>query len=326
VQPQLPVHTGHCQDGGNSTHHPEEEEEEEAWEVERRYWQGFAGKAPVYGSDNYSSTLFEACAGAWNLSRLDSLLRRRLRSTIPGVTSPYLYMGMWRASFAWHVEDMDLYSINYLHYGADKIWYAVPHSEGEKLERLASSIFPDQARVCSQFLRHKSCVMHPSLLLAAGINLTRAVQHAREFVISFPYAYHSGFNAGLNCAEAVNFGSERWVPFGQRSKPCKCFSDSVKIKMSLFSPQAPSRLLSNSDSTIDDIVCEVCGGGHDEHRILLCDNCSSGFHMSCLLPPLSREPAGIWWCPACQAELEEEEEEGGGRGSLAVLQLLICAC
>ncbi|EKX45444.1 hypothetical protein GUITHDRAFT_52667, partial [Guillardia theta CCMP2712] len=51
----------------------------------------------------------------------------------------------------------------------------------------------------------------------------------------------------------------------------------------------------------DDIVCEVCGGGHDEHRILLCDNCSSGFHMSCLLPPLSREPAGIWWCPACQA-------------------------
>ena len=41
-----------------------------------------------------------------NLSRLDSLLRRRIHSTIPGVNAPYLYMGMWRATFAWHVEDM----------------------------------------------------------------------------------------------------------------------------------------------------------------------------------------------------------------------------
>eukprot|EP00960_Hanusia_phi_P008616 245562-Hanusia_phi.AAC.1 len=41
--------------------------------------------------------------------------------------------------------------------------------------------------------------------------------------------------------------------------------------------------------------------------------------MSCLLPPLSREPAGVWWCPACRAELEEETEGGGGE-SLAVRQ------
>ena len=39
---------------------------------------------------------------------------------------PYLYFGMWRATFSWHVEDMDLYGVNFLHFGAPKTWYCVP--------------------------------------------------------------------------------------------------------------------------------------------------------------------------------------------------------
>ena len=207
-------------------------------ELERRYWQGLgvSSNPPVYGADNFSETLFEDCAGAWNLSRLDSLLRQRIHTTIPGVNAPYLYMGMWRATFAWHVEDMDLYSINFLHYGAEKVWYSASAADGKRLEGIAASIFPNSANRCGQFLRHKMHIINPSLITARGMKLTRVVHRPGEYVISFPYAYHCGFNVALNCAESCNFASERWVPYGLKVKPCKCFASegAVKIKMELF--------------------------------------------------------------------------------------------
>ena len=46
--------------------------------------------------------------------------------SFPGVTSPFAYFGTWGSSFTWHVEDMDLYSINILETGAAKVWYCVP--------------------------------------------------------------------------------------------------------------------------------------------------------------------------------------------------------
>lgn len=90
-----------------------------------------------------SGSLFTDDTTSWNVAHLPSALSRLLPSSekgLPGVNTPYLYFGMWRATFAWHVEDMDLFSINYIHFGAPKFWYAIPQGRASALEQTMRGI------------------------------------------------------------------------------------------------------------------------------------------------------------------------------------------
>uniref|UniRef100_A0A3Q7FZZ0 JmjC domain-containing protein n=1 Tax=Solanum lycopersicum TaxID=4081 RepID=A0A3Q7FZZ0_SOLLC len=90
----------------------------------------------------------------WNLqviARSPGSLTRFMPDDIPGVTSPMVYIGMLFSWFAWHVEDHELHSLNFLHTGSPKTWYAVPgdyafsfeevircHAYGETTDRLVN--------------------------------------------------------------------------------------------------------------------------------------------------------------------------------------------
>lgn len=46
---------------------------------------------------------------------------------------------MWQQ----HVEDHHMYSLNYMHWGAPKMWYGVPGSDAMKLEAAMRKHLPD---------------------------------------------------------------------------------------------------------------------------------------------------------------------------------------
>ncbi|RVW53528.1 Lysine-specific demethylase JMJ703 [Vitis vinifera] len=64
--------------------------------------------------------------------------------------------------------------------------------------------------------------LSPSTLKSEGIPTYRCIQYPREFVLIFPGAYHSGFDCGFNCTEAVNFAPVDWLPHGQNTVELYC--------------------------------------------------------------------------------------------------------
>uniref|UniRef100_A0A669CXS7 Lysine-specific demethylase 4B n=1 Tax=Oreochromis niloticus TaxID=8128 RepID=A0A669CXS7_ORENI len=203
-------------------------------DLERKYWKNLTFVSPLYGADVSGSIYDEV---EWNIGRLNTLLdmvEQECGIVIEGVNTPYLYFGMWKTTFAWHTEDMDLYSINYLHFGQPKSWYTVPPEHGKRLERLAQGFFPGSSQGCDAFLRHKMTLISPSILKKYGIPFDRITQNEGEFMITFPYGYHAGFNHGFNCAESTNFATLRWVDYGKMATLCSCRKDMVKISMDVF--------------------------------------------------------------------------------------------
>jgi len=197
-------------------------------ELETAYWKSLTFNNPMYGADMPGS-LFDDSTTSWNVAKLENLLDV-LGQKVPGVNTAYLYLGMWKATFAWHLEDVDLYSINYIHFGAPKQWYSISQEDARRFEAAMRSVWPNDAKNCDQFLRHKTYLISPSLLQSQyNIRVNRLVHHEGEFVITFPYGYHSGYNLGYNCAESVNFATEAWLDYGRVARKCNCEADSVWV-------------------------------------------------------------------------------------------------
>ncbi|KAK9073560.1 hypothetical protein SSX86_007884 [Deinandra increscens subsp. villosa] len=111
----------------------------------------------------------------WNMrkvSRANGSLLSFLKEEIPGVTSPMIYLGMLFSWFAWHVEDHDFHSLNYMHFGGGKIWYGVPmeaafaFEDVVRMEGYGGEISPT---VTFATLGGKTTLMSPELLVKAGI-------------------------------------------------------------------------------------------------------------------------------------------------------------
>ncbi|KAF6728697.1 Lysine-specific demethylase 4A [Oryzias melastigma] len=205
-------------------------------ELEKKFWKNLTFNPPLYGAD-VRGTLFDPDVPDWNISRLDSILNAvegECDDKIKAAQGPNLDFGMWKSAFAWHTEEMDLYSLSYMHYGEPRSWYVVPPEHGRRLEKLAKGFFPGNAQNCEAFLRHKMTLISPTILKKYSIPFEKVIQEAGQFIVTFPFAYHAGFNHGFNCSESTNFATQRWIEYGKQATLCSCRQDSVKISMDAF--------------------------------------------------------------------------------------------
>nr|XP_008120706.1 PREDICTED: lysine-specific demethylase 5C isoform X2 [Anolis carolinensis] len=161
----------------------------------------------------------EYAASGWNLNVMPVLKQSvlcHINADISGMKVPWLYVGMVFSAFCWHIEDHWSYSINYLHWGEPKTWYGVPSFAAEHLEDVMKKLTPELFESQPDLLHQLVTLMNPNTLMAHGVPVVRTNQCAGEFVITFPRAYHSGFNQGYNFAEAVNFCTADWLPAGRQ--------------------------------------------------------------------------------------------------------------
>ncbi|GER35192.1 zinc finger protein [Striga asiatica] len=205
----------------------------------------FCGRKDFQGGDEMEGTAgWKLSNSPWNLqviARSPGSLTRFMPDDIPGVTSPMVYIGMLFSWFAWHVEDHELHSLNFLHMGSPKTWYSVPGDHAVNFEEAirvhAYGVDADRM-VALSLLGEKTTVLSPEIIVSSGIPCCRLVQNPGEFVVTFPRAYHIGFSHGsaeaksyhvyvakgmadpnkcFNCGEAANFGTPQWLSIAKEA-------------------------------------------------------------------------------------------------------------
>ena len=217
-------------------------------DVEKEFWRLVESLTETveveYGADIHSTThgsgfpsielnkLDPYSTDPWNLNILPfhgESLFRHIKSDISGMTVPWLYVGMCFSTFCWHNEDHYTYSANYQHFGATKTWYGIPGADAERFEAAMKQAVPELFETQPDLLFQLVTLLPPDQLKKAGVNVFALDQRAGQFVVTFPQAYHAGFNHGFNFNEAVNFAPHDWEPFGQegvrrlqefRRQPC----------------------------------------------------------------------------------------------------------
>ncbi|KAG9015030.1 hypothetical protein FRB94_007102 [Tulasnella sp. JGI-2019a] len=203
-------------------------------DVEKEFWRLVESPLETveieYGADVHSTTHGSASPSlethpldpysrhGWNVNNMpivsDSLLRY-VKSDISGMTVPWIYVGMVFSTFCWHNEDHYTYSVNYMHWGETKTWYGVPGDDAEKFEAAIKSEAPDLFDAQPDLLFQLVTLMSPKRLREANVRVYGCNQRPGEYVITFPKAYHAGFNHGMNLNEAVNFAVPDWINDGR---------------------------------------------------------------------------------------------------------------
>ncbi|KAM9824501.1 protein Jumonji [Neosynchiropus ocellatus] len=241
----------------------------------------------------------------WNLTVLPNNSGSILRhlGAVPGVTIPWLNIGMVFSTSCWSRDQNRLPYIDYLHTGADCIWYSVPAEEKAKLDKVVHTLLQANGTPGLEMLE-KSIMISPEVLCREGIKVYRTVQRSGQFVVCFPGAFVSKVCCGYSVSETVHFATPHWMNLGyQAAKDLKCRRIAKPFSMEKLLYQiatAESKrdnglLLTTISSLLKDLRNIEMHHRQELYKAGLLSSARYGTHDSNLVPSEARKkPRGKW--------------------------------
>ena len=83
-----------------------------------------------------------------------------------------------------------------VHLASVQVWYGVPAHASEALEEAMRDALPHLFEAAPSLMYQLVTMLSPTQLKGRGVPVCRLVHQEGSFVITFPNAYHAGFNTG----------------------------------------------------------------------------------------------------------------------------------
>ncbi|AOW02966.1 hypothetical protein LXG23DRAFT_22588 [Yarrowia lipolytica] len=199
--------------------------------VENEYWEAL-GDSELAVEVEYGSNIHSAIHGStnampeqnslrnvndqWNLNvaphMRDGMFQYVDDSAALQITMPWLHVGMMFSTQSWSVEDMMLWSLDYMHFGSTRTWYSVSPAHYGKFQNLIEQyISKGERKIGPKFVLEPDLMISPQVLRDEGIDVYICDQRPGDYVLSFPQSYRSHFCHGFNMSESVNLCPLSWL-------------------------------------------------------------------------------------------------------------------
>ncbi|KAL6714777.1 hypothetical protein ACLMJK_008203, partial [Lecanora helva] len=144
----------------------------------------------------------------------------------PGISHPLFHLSSCSGTFfPLQITKYATYTLNYHHAGAARCYTIVQPTHHQRLEQMLSlALNPDDPKApkCSQSVSHAQAYIPKDTLRKHGIAFTEVTQFAGELLVTFPFAYFQGFNAGPNITEELLYATERWKHYHRHGLYVPC--------------------------------------------------------------------------------------------------------
>ncbi|XP_025115255.1 protein Jumonji-like isoform X5 [Pomacea canaliculata] len=188
---------------------------------------------------------------SWNLNNLPENKKCILKCLGPvsGATIPTLHVGMLFSTSCWSTDPHRLPYVQYLHTGANTIWYCIPKTQVQAFHEAMKELCPTLLHNDPCWLKEDTAMVKPDELMSRGVRVARCVQQQRQFVVVFPDVFTATVCCGYSVSESVHYATLEWLSLCVEA--AKALSASKEKE--LFS--------------VDTLVCGLCQDSSDQETL-----------------------------------------------------------